>query len=501
MAVFAPANCYLPVTTTKPSPGSIDMSTRPKILLVEDTVPLAHTYQEYLRQQPYDITHVETGGDALDQIANGSPDMLLLDLELPDMNGMEILEHLSENEIPIPVVVITAHGSIGIAVSAMQAGAKDFLVKPFSADRLRVTVANAIEAAQLAGIVAVYREKIDRDSFGEFVGRSLAMQNLYRILESAAPSDATVFLTGESGTGKELCADAIHKYSRRSRGTLVAINCGAIPDELMESELFGHVRGAFTGATQDRVGAVEAADGGTLFLDEICEMKLDLQVKLLRFLQSQEFMRVGETKKRSVSTRIVCATNRDPHLEVREGRLREDLFYRFHVVPVSVPPLRDRDDDPLILAEHFLRDYAQQERKTFDGFSRDAAAAIVAYDWPGNVRELQNVIRNLVVINAGGQVTPAQLPPQIATLAPGGFATSDTASAPLSRARDTPDAASAQMPKIPSEIRPLEDIERDVIEQAIELCDGNVRMAATYLEVSPATLYRKRAKWDDIDAG
>lgn len=476
------------------------MSTRPKILLVEDTVPLAHTYQEYLRQQPYDITHVETGGDGLDQIANGSPDMLLLDLELPDMNGMEILKHLSENEIPIPVVVITAHGSIGIAVSAMQAGAKDFLVKPFSADRLRVTVANTIEAAQLAGIVADYREKIDRDSFGDFVGRSLAMQNLYRILESAAPSDATVFLTGESGTGKELCANAIHQYSRRSRHTLVPINCGAIPDELMESELFGHVRGAFTGATQDRVGAVEAADGGTLFLDEICEMKLDLQVKLLRFLQSQEFMRVGESKARNVSTRIVCATNRDPHLEVREGRLREDLFYRLHVVPVSVPPLRDRDDDPLILAEHFLADYTQQERKNFTGFSRDAAAAIVAYDWPGNVRELQNVIRNLVVMNDGDEVGTEILPPQIATLVPGGVASGDTSLRATSSLAPQNGGQNTPMPNAPDDIRPLDDIERDAIEHAIEICDGNVRMAATYLEVSPATLYRKRAKWDGIEA-
>lgn len=477
------------------------MSTRPKILLVEDTVPLAHTYQEYLRQQPYDITHVETGGDALDQIANGSPDMLLLDLELPDMNGMEILQHLSENEIPIPVVVITAHGSIGIAVSAMQAGAKDFLVKPFSADRLRVTVANTIEAAQLAGIVADYREKIDRDSFGDFVGRSLAMQNLYRILESAAPSDATVFLTGESGTGKELCASAIHQYSRRSRATLVPINCGAIPDELMESELFGHVRGAFTGATQDRVGAVEAADGGTLFLDEICEMKLDLQVKLLRFLQSQEFMRVGETKARRVNTRIVCATNRDPQLEVREGRLREDLFYRLHVVPVSVPPLRDRDDDPLILAEHFLSEYGKQERKTFDGFSRDAAAAIVAYDWPGNVRELQNVVRNMVVMNEGGEVAAEMLPPQIATLAPGTVASGDMPAASGDGAGRSDGGTAPTLPSAPDEIRPLDDIERDAIERAIEICDGNIRMAATYLEVSPATLYRKRAKWDEVEPG
>ncbi|MBO6784525.1 MAG: sigma-54-dependent Fis family transcriptional regulator [Alphaproteobacteria bacterium] len=476
------------------------MSTRPKILLVEDTVPLAHTYQEYLRQQPYDITHVETGTEGLKEIAGGSPDMLLLDLELPDMNGMEILQHLQENEIPIPVVVITAHGSIGIAVSAMQAGAKDFLVKPFSADRLRVTVANTIEAAQLAGIIAEYREKIDRDSFGNFVGRSLAMQNLYRILESAAPSDATVFLTGESGTGKELCAQAIHQYSRRSRGQLVAINCGAIPDELMESELFGHVRGAFTGATSDRVGAVEAADGGTLFLDEIGEMKLDLQVKLLRFLQSQEFMRVGETKSRRVNTRIVCATNRDPQQDVRDGKFREDLFYRLHVVPVAVPPLRERDDDPLILAEHFLADYAKQERKNFDGFSRDAAAAIVAYDWPGNVRELQNVIRNIVVMNEGGEIGVAALPPQIATLAPGGVASGDTTTGENTAVTAAPPAGPvSELPRAPDDIRPLEDIERDAIEHAIEICDGNIRMAATYLEVSPATIYRKRAKWEESD--
>ena len=265
----------------------------------------------------------------------------------------------------------------------------------------------------------------------------------------------------------------------------------------MESELFGHVRGAFTGATQDRVGAVEEADGGTLFLDEIGEMKLDLQVKLLRFLQSQEFMRVGESKTRNVSTRIVCATNRDPQLEVREGRLREDLFYRLHVVPVSVPPLREREDDPLLLAEHFLALYGKEERKEFEGFSRDAAAAIVSYDWPGNVRELQNVIRNMVVMNPGGEVPAAMLPPQIASLAPEGAAVDTTptaAGAPAGTAEDIVAHAS-----VPDDIRPLEDIERIAIERAIEVCEGNVRMAATYLEVSPATLYRKRAKWEESE--
>jgi two-component system repressor protein LuxO len=320
------------------------------------------------------------------------------------------------------------------------------------------------------------------------------MQGVYRTIESAAPSRATVFVTGESGTGKELCAEAIHAESPRRDRPFIALNCAAIPRDLMESEIFGHVKGAFTGAAGRRDGAASRADGGTLFLDEICEMDLDLQSKLLRFVQTGRFQRVGDSKEEQVDIRIVCATNRNPLDEVKAGRFREDLFYRLNVIPVHLPPLRDRGDDILAIAAELLRRMAREEDKDFSGFARPAADALLAWLWPGNVRELANVIRNVVVLNNGDKVAFEMLPAQFHHRSASAPA-SDTVTPAVIEAEQT---ATPELPVAgtPAQIRPLWQEERDAIERAIALCDGNIPKAAALLEISASTIYRKRTAWD-----
>jgi DNA-binding NtrC family response regulator len=462
-----------------------------KILLVEDSPSLSVVYQEYLREQDYQVVHVDTGKAALEAIAAEIPDAILLDLQLPDMNGKDILDEVSARALPTAVIVITAHGSVDIAVEVMQAGAFDFVEKPFTADRLFVTLDNALKRQDLEEIVDLYR----RDHFHEFVGASLPMQSVYQIISSAATSKATVFVSGESGTGKEVCAHAIHNESPRREKPFVALNCAAIPRDLMESEIFGHTRGAFTGAVSAREGAAARADGGTLFLDEICEMDMDLQSKLLRFIQTSSFQKVGSNTLQSVDVRFVCATNRDPMEEVRAGRFREDLYYRLHVIPVELPPLREREEDVILIARHLLETYTREENKHFERFAPETESILRNFDWPGNVRQLQNVIRNIVVLNNQDIVTPAMLPPPLNEV-------SASAAAPAAQggaeAGDIPAAAGTTST---AAIQPLWQIERRVIEQTIEHCDGNVPKAAALLEISPSTIYRKRQQWESAAQG
>jgi len=311
---------------------------------------------------------------------------------------------------------------------------------------------------------------------------------VYRIIDAASPSKATVFITGESGTGKEVCAEAIHASGPRAAKAFVAINCGAIPNDLMESEIFGHTKGAFTGASSDRKGAASMADNGTLFLDEIGEMDYDLQTKLLRFIQTGTFQKVGSSKTESVDIRFICATNKDPLAEVAAGKFREDLYYRLHVIPVHLPPLRDRDQDILELANHFLKKFSAEEKKDFQNFSPEVEVILASYQWPGNVRQLQNVIRNIVVLHNHQEVTKEQLPPPIDT------ALSDIEVA--SRTQEIKRLAKPGEDRHSVTIKPLADIERETIERAIELCDGNVPQAAALLEVSPSTIYRKKQGWE-----
>lgn len=373
--------------------------TNQRILLVEDEHSLARVYEEYLREEPYDITHVDTGAGAFDALKAGPLNAVILDLRLPDMNGLEILKHIQANIPDLSVVVITAHGSINTAIEAMRLGAADFLLKPFDPERLVYTLRNTLERQKLSSIVQTFQNEFDRREYEGFIGSSLVMQAIYKTIDAAGPSSASVFITGESGTGKEVCAEALHAKSKRSDKPFIALNCAAIPHDLMESEIFGHVKGAFTGAIADRNGAATMADGGTLFLDEICEMDQSLQAKLLRFIQTGTFQKVGGSSVEKVDVRFICATNKDPWAEVEAGNFREDLYFRLHVVPIALPPLRDRDGDILEIAGAFLGQYAHEEGKGFTGFDDAAEMAIRGHRWPGNVRELQNLLRNAVVLH------------------------------------------------------------------------------------------------------
>ncbi len=465
---------------------------QPNILIVEDSRALAGLFVQFLRPGGWPVTTVETGGAALEAVARQPPHVMVLDLGLPDIDGMEVLRRVNDLKIPTKVVVVTARESLQVAVDAMRCGAHDFLAKPISADRLLVTVRNALDSGRLEEIVTTYREQIDRRGYHGFIGSSLAMQAIYRIIDAAAPSKAPVFITGDSGTGKEICADAIHRQGQRRDRPFVALNCAAIPHDLIESEIFGHVKGAFTGATADRQGAAAQAKGGTLFLDEICEMDISLQSKLLRLIQTGSFQKVGGTRLEEADVRFIAATNRDPHAEVRAGRFREDLFYRLHVIPICLPPLREREGDALELAEAFLKRHALEEKKSFTGFSAAAREMLASYPWPGNVRQLENAIRNIVVLHDGPEVRPEMLPPL-----PGLKPLPATAAAPPPQPAAAPCAPGLKEPDLKDNVlRPLWMQEREIIERAIALCDGNIPRAAARLDVSPSTIYRKRQSWE-----
>lgn len=458
-------------------------ATSRKILIVEDSATLARTYAAYLARIEAECTLAGTLGEAKEQVSKGAYDVVLLDLKLPDGDGLDLLSVIAGLADKPRVIVMTAHGSVSVAVDAMRQGASDFLVKPFDAERLTTTASLALEHRHLTTLVRCYEATRDaQDGYGDFIGRSAPMQAVYRLIESAAPSKASVFITGESGTGKELCAEALHRRSPRADKPFVALNCAALPKDLIESEIFGHAKGAFTGATSDREGAAVRANGGTLFLDELCEMDMGLQSKLLRFLQTGLVQPVGSDSTRAVDVRIVCATNRDPHREVAEGRLREDLFFRLHVIPIELPPLRDRGDDAIDLARIFLLRLSKEEGKNFERISPEAEGLIRRYCWPGNVRELRNLIQHAVVLNEGPVL-------EAAMIAQGIDLTREPAGAALKRRRSDLEA--------PCLIEPLAVTERRAIERAIAHCDGNVARAAALLEVAPSTLYRKIQSWEE----
>ncbi len=470
---------------------------KPNVLIVEDSHSIALLYREYLRNETIQLTLVETGNEALEFIKNNPPHIMLLDLQLPDMDGMAILKYVTDQHLEISVVVVTGHGSVNVAVDAMRNGAFDFIEKPFVPERLLITLRNALERQRLSALVESYKEGF-RDNYHGFIGSSVVMRGIYHIIESAAPSKATVFITGESGTGKELCAEAIHKESERRNNAFVAINCAAIPRDLMESEIFGHVKGAFTGAHLTRQGAAATANGGTLFLDEICDMDLDLQTKFLRFIQTGSYQPVGSSELRKADIRFICATNKDPLKEVAGGRFREDLYYRLHVIPITLPSLRKRDADVMMIARKFLLEYSEEEGKRFKDFMPQTESMFLAYNWPGNVRQLQNVMRNIVVLNDGEFVTPEMLPPplngfhpQINHLLDEGIFMKPSISSMTSIQRH-----SGILPDSVESIRPLADIEREIIERAISLCNGNIPKAAIHLGISASTIYRKKQNWD-----
>ncbi|MDT8804651.1 sigma-54-dependent transcriptional regulator [Vibrio vulnificus] len=491
---------------------------RAKVLLVEDSTSLAILYKQYVKDEPYDIFHVETGRDAIQFIERNTPQLVILDLKLPDMSGEDVLDWINQNDVPTAVIIATAHGSVDIAVSLMNKGAEDFLEKPIKADRLKTSIAVHLKRAKLEHLVENMQSRFDRPRYHGFIGACLPMQAVYKTIDSVAPTTASVFINGESGTGKEVCAEAIHKQSLRKEQPFIAINCGAIPRDLMESEIFGHLKGAFTGATTDRKGAAMLANGGTLFLDELCEMELEMQKKLLRFLQTGTFTPLGGSKEVKVDVRIICATNRDPLKEVEEGRFREDLYYRVHVVPIEMPPLRERGNDIVELANHFLKTYAKEDGKKFNSISKEAQSILKKYNWPGNVRQLQNIIRNIVVLNDDNQLNVEHLPAQLTTKPqtvkePAKLSTPpQPAQAVIHEMHNGHEALNHHSLETETSkanplahnafhhsdgsIRPMWQIEREAIQNAIAFCDGNVISAAVMLELSPSTVYRKKQAWE-----
>ena len=464
-----------------------------RLLIVEDVLPLAIQYRTMAR--PLGVQTVTTASvrEALGQIDQGPWHAALVDINLPDGSGFEVMQAMTSRWPQCAVIVISGEDSIDNAVRAAHAGAMDFIEKPVEPDRLQITLRNALQAVTLAERVKQL-EPVNRGQFHGFIGSSPAMRAVYQMIETISQSKAPVFIRGESGTGKELAADAIHRCSPRQNKPFVALNCAAIPKELIESELFGHVKGAFTGATADRTGAFMEADEGSLFLDEIAEMDIGVQAKLLRALQTGEIKRLGETRQKTVDVRIICATHRDLYAEVQAGRFREDLFYRLYVIPLDLPALRERGDDILEIAQAMLARYSREDHKRFKGFSDETRAALKARPWPGNVRELMNVVRATVALHNADSVELDMLPsysaaPRQAASTPSSSPSVSTASAMDGKDR-APDALSGY-----ASIKPLAQVEREAIDGALQVCGGSIARAARALQVNPSTIYRKMSSW------
>lgn len=464
------------------------------ILLIEDTLSLQLIYRSVLEKAGHAVLCASTAAEGWKAFQDTGAQIVLLDLTLPDGDGQALLERMLAERPDTAIIVITANASINKAIQAMRAGAHDFLVKPFDEIRLRNAVQNGIKARKTAEAGTTASGPLARTSGipgadpSLFLGSSQQVRQVQAKIRSVAPSMATVFVTGESGTGKELCALAIHAESPRASGPFIALNCGAIPEDLLESEVFGHIKGSFTGAISDKQGAAAAADGGTLFLDEICEMAPALQTKLLRFLQTSTVQPVGATRPRKVNIRIICATNRDPLEAVRRGEFREDLFYRLFVVPVHMPPLRERGDDVIEIALAALYRFGREEGRHFTGFSAEVEEVFRTYPWPGNVRQLLNVIRNVVVLNSGGQVTLQMLPEMLHESDPPG---PNLVAPPKAMPAEAMPAA-----RISSLIgKTMSEIEQLVILETIAQCGGSVPKASRLLDLSPSTIYRKLDTW------
>jgi two-component system repressor protein LuxO len=449
-------------------------SSHKTVLIIEDRPSVASAYRAHLEAEGYACQLAATAGAAAEVLDTTPPFAALLSLELPGCDAIELITRWTAQTPETAIIAIAANASINAAVDAVRAGAWDYLVKPVSRNRLITTLNNATGLEPARSIVPA--KPADRPV--TMLGSSAVMADLHRQIEAIAASNAPAFITGESGTGKELCAEAIHRASPREGKPFVALNCGAIPRDLMESEIFGHLKGAFTGAISDREGAAAAADGGTLFLDEICEMDLQLQTKLLRFLQTGSIQPVGSPHVRKVDIRIVCATNRTPQTEVAEGRFREDLFFRLHVLPVALKPLRARGDDVIELAQDFVAQFAREERKQFTSLGDCAVDRLRGHHWPGNVRELQNVIRQAIVLHEGTMLKADMLPDYLAM----------------------PPSYDMQTSSAMLDGRLLWQIERDVIEAAISRFAGSIPKAADALGISPSTIYRKRENWATMPA-
>lgn len=466
---------------------------KPDVLIIEDTLSMALMYQQHLKKAGITSEICQSGHQALIELRKGAVTTVLLDLQLPDMNGLDIIEELDGTSHNLTFIVITANGSVNTAVDAMRAGAYDFLIKPFPTEKLLITVNNALERAKVSTTAKTLKKRISAKNAVGFVGDSAPMQAVYKMIEKIADSNASVFITGESGTGKEITAQTIHQVSHRRDAPFIALNCAALPENLIESEIFGHVKGAYTGAQDARKGAASQANGGTLFLDEICEMDIGLQAKLLRFLQTGQIKRVGSDWSEDVDVRIICATNRNPMVEVAEKRFREDLFYRLDVLSIELPPLSHRGKDVILLGESFLKTYTAEEGKSFKSIAPETQDLMLNYHWPGNIRELQNTIRKAAVVHDG-----VELEPHMISLgaSPAHIESDDYKLIGLVKPETVTTPNESLKTTFTLDIhQPMAIIERDIIEAVIASCKGSIPKASQILQLSPSTIYRKREAW------
>ncbi|RPI53754.1 MAG: sigma-54-dependent Fis family transcriptional regulator [Acidobacteria bacterium] len=385
-----------------------------RLLVVDDERSMRELLSIVLRREGYDVTLAENGRMAVDRLERGRFDLLISDIKMPDMSGVDVLREAKRLDSDIVGIMITAFAAADTAIEAMRLGAHDYLSKPFDVDELKIKVRNALEQRQLRQENVLLKRALGTShQFANIVGRSEKMLAIFKLIEQIARTDSTVLVTGESGTGKEWVARAIHFYSLRRDRPFVALNCGALPETLLESELFGHMKGSFTGASANKKGLIESAEKGTLFLDEIGEMSPLMQVKFLRVLQERRFRRLGGVEELEAAIRVIAATNQDLPKMVAEGRFREDLFYRINVIPIQLPPLRERGEDIPLLAEYFLAKYREQMNKDVHGLSQESMELLEAYDWPGNIRELENVIERAVALEKSQTVLPESLPEHI----------------------------------------------------------------------------------------
>jgi two-component system response regulator HydG len=451
---------------------ALDMATgrRGNVLVIDDDEELVELLEAGLSAAGFAVTVRPSADSAYDELIGSDFDAVLTDLSMPGMNGLEFCERAAANRPDVPVVVMTAYASLDTAVSAMRVGAEDFVTKPLQIDALALRLDRIIQGRHLREEVTRLREAVRRRELGGMVGESAAMSSVRDLLDRVVDSDASVLITGESGTGKEVVARALHDGGRRKGGPFVAINCSAVPEQLLESELFGHVKGAFTDARTDRAGLFVQADGGTLFLDEIGDMPTALQPKLLRALQERTVRPIGGDKEVSFDVRVVTATNRDLESAVAEQRFREDLYFRINVIHVDLPPLRARGRDVLILAQHFLDDTAKTARKPVTKLSSPGAEKLLAYHWPGNVRELQNCIEHAVALARFEEVTVDDLPARI---------------------RNYKRSHVIVSSDDPTELIPMEQVEARYITRVMEAVNANKTMAAKTLGFDRKTLYRK----------
>jgi two-component system response regulator PilR (NtrC family) len=385
-----------------------------RVLVVDDERSMRELLTIVLKREGHDVLVAENGAAALEILNREQVDLLISDIKMPDMSGVDVLKAAKSVDQDIVGVMITAFASTDTAVEALRMGAYDYLTKPFNVDELKIVVRNALERRYLRQENVLLKRTLQHaHQFSNIVGRSEAMLAVFHLIETIAPTNSTVLVTGESGTGKELVARAIHFNSLRREHPFVALNCGALTETLLESELFGHMRGSFTGAAANKKGLIEVAERGTIFLDEIGEMSSMMQVKLLRVLQERRFRRVGGTDEVTADIRVIAATNQDLAKRVAEGKFREDLFYRINVIPVQLPPLRERTEDIVLLAQHFLTKYSEQMSKVVTGISNEALALLKEYEWPGNIRELENVIERAVALERTPTILPESLPSHV----------------------------------------------------------------------------------------